>query len=108
MRITKFIDASPLGELDELTDFVTKNKKDSEITIEQAQEKFFLRYVEKESSEEVKQEIARADAICGVAGQVVAGASLALRATCIAGQINIPDVLKIGMDGNGNMDYGEL
>lgn len=58
--------------------------------------------------EEVKQEIARADAICGVAGQVVAGASLALRATCIAGQINIPDVLKIGMDGNGNMDYGEL
>ena len=58
--------------------------------------------------EEVKQEISRADAICGVAGQVVAGASLALRATCIAGQINIPDVLKIGMDGNGNMDYGEL
>lgn len=59
MRITKFIATSPLGELDELTDFVTKNKKDSEITIEQAKEKFFLRYVEKESSEEVKQEIER-------------------------------------------------
>lgn len=48
-----------------------------------------------QTKEEMKQEIDRSGAICSVAGQITAGASLALRATCIAGQIKVPDMLQI-------------
>jgi len=59
-----------------------------------------------QDKEEVKQEIERTGAICQASAQVVATGSLALRATCIAEQVAVPDMLQL--ENNRSIDFGGL
>lgn len=54
-----------------------------------------LRRLSTAQGDELKTELERTNAVCNIAGRVVDNATLALKVSCVAQQVSVPEMLKL-------------